>query len=70
MPRRGRENWLGMMWEAEALRRAAVFGRSHADIALSAGGSVVTRARHRREEEGLCIRVTGHETIPGRRKTP
>jgi hypothetical protein len=61
-----------MMWEVEALRRAAVFGRSHADIALSAGGSVVTRAVDTtlKRRGRFVIRVTGHETIPGRRKNP
>ena len=32
VPRRGRESWLGLMWEVESLRRGAVFGRSHASI--------------------------------------
>jgi hypothetical protein len=44
VPRRGRERWLGLMWEVEALRRgSAVFGRSHESIALSEGGSLATR---------------------------
>ena len=43
VPRRGRESWLGLMWEVESLRRGAVFGRSHRTITLSAGGSVATR---------------------------
>jgi hypothetical protein len=44
VPRRGRESWLGLMWEVESLRRGgAVFGRSHEDITLSEGGSVVTK---------------------------
>jgi hypothetical protein len=43
VPRRGRESWLGLMWEVEALRRrAAVFGRSHEGITLSEGGSLAT----------------------------
>jgi hypothetical protein len=42
VPRRGRESWLGLMWEVESLRRGAVFGRSHEDITLSEGGSVAT----------------------------
>jgi hypothetical protein len=43
VPRRGRENWLGLMWEVESLRRgAAVFGRSPEDITLSEGGSRAT----------------------------
>ena len=34
VPRRGRESWLGLMWEVEVLRRgAAVLGRSHASVA-------------------------------------
>jgi hypothetical protein len=45
VPRRGRERWLGLMWEVESLRRrGAVFGRSHGSITLSAGGSVATKA--------------------------
>eukprot|EP01046_Picozoa_sp_COSAG06_P013317 COSAG06_NODE_803_length_12172_cov_16.477595_5_plen_322_part_00 len=44
VPRRGRESWLGLMWEVEALRRGAVFGRSHAGITLSEGGSVATNS--------------------------
>ena len=40
VPRRGRERWLGLMWEVEVLRRGAVFGRSHEDITLSEGGAV------------------------------
>eukprot|EP01046_Picozoa_sp_COSAG06_P043069 COSAG06_NODE_5589_length_3379_cov_115.159451_1_plen_305_part_00 len=44
VPRRGRERWLGLMWEVEALRRrGVVFGRSHRSITLSAGGSVATK---------------------------
>eukprot|EP01046_Picozoa_sp_COSAG06_P023378 COSAG06_NODE_1852_length_8164_cov_4.582275_6_plen_289_part_00 len=45
VPRRGRESWLGLMWEVESLlrRRGAVFGRSHESITLSEGGSVATR---------------------------
>ena len=46
VPRRGRESWLGLMWEVESLRRGAVFGRSHAHITLSEGGSVATRNGH------------------------
>jgi hypothetical protein len=44
VPRRGRQSWLGLMWEVESLRCAAVFGRSHEDITLSEGGSVATKA--------------------------
>jgi hypothetical protein len=43
VPRRGRERWLGLMWEVEALRHAAVFGRSHEGITLSEGGTQATR---------------------------
>ena len=43
VPRRGRESWLGLMWEVEVLRRSAVFGRSHELITLSEGGSVATK---------------------------
>eukprot|EP01046_Picozoa_sp_COSAG06_P047721 COSAG06_NODE_6994_length_2683_cov_62.353702_1_plen_136_part_10 len=40
VPRRGRESWLGLMWEVESLRRgAAMFGRSHELITVSEGGS-------------------------------
>jgi hypothetical protein len=47
VPRRGRESWLGLMWEVEVLRRGgAVFGRSHANIMLSEGGSLATRGAH------------------------
>ena len=51
VPRRGRESWLGLMWEVESLRRrGAVFGRSHeeshisAGITLSEGSAVTTKA--------------------------
>ena len=45
VPRRGRERWLGLMWEVQSLRRGAVvFGRSHELITLSEGGSRATRA--------------------------
>ena len=50
VPRRGRESWLGLMWEVQSLRRAAVFGRSHESITLSEGGS---RARVR--QVGNCM---------------
>ena len=45
VPRRGRESWLGLMWEVESLRRGAVFGRSHECelITLSEGGAQATR---------------------------
>eukprot|EP01046_Picozoa_sp_COSAG06_P037556 COSAG06_NODE_4252_length_4429_cov_5.719169_2_plen_327_part_00 len=46
VPRRGRESWLGLMWEVESLRRGAVFGHSHAHITLSEGGSLATRNVH------------------------
>jgi len=46
VPRRGRERWLGLMWEVEVLRRGAVFGRSHESITLSEDGSVPTKAVH------------------------
>jgi hypothetical protein len=43
VPRRGRESWLGLMWEVQVLRKAAVFGRSHEDnITLSEGGALAT----------------------------
>jgi hypothetical protein len=42
--RRGRESWLGLMWEVQSLRRgAAVFGRSHGSITLSEGRALATR---------------------------
>eukprot|EP01046_Picozoa_sp_COSAG06_P034048 COSAG06_NODE_3529_length_5226_cov_6.215526_3_plen_305_part_00 len=44
VPRHGRESWLGLMWEVEALRRGAVFGRSHGSMALPEGGAVATAA--------------------------
>eukprot|EP01046_Picozoa_sp_COSAG06_P049167 COSAG06_NODE_7511_length_2479_cov_8.699580_4_plen_297_part_00 len=43
VPRRGRESWLGLMWEVESLRRGTVFGRSHEGMTLSEGGARVTR---------------------------
>ena len=47
VPRRGRESWLGLMWEVESLRRGTVFGRSPAAslpalITLSEGGALAT----------------------------
>eukprot|EP01046_Picozoa_sp_COSAG06_P086133 COSAG06_NODE_32759_length_500_cov_3.299252_1_plen_166_part_11 len=46
VPRRGRESWLGLMWEVESLRRGAVFERSNGLITLSEGGSLATRNGH------------------------
>jgi hypothetical protein len=43
VPRRGRESWLGLMWEVESLRCAAVFSRSHTLITLSEGGTVAMK---------------------------
>jgi hypothetical protein len=44
VPRRGRESWLGLMWEVESLRRgAAVLDRWHTSITMSRGGSRATR---------------------------
>ena len=43
VPRRGRESWLGLMWEVQVLRRGAVFGRSHESITVSEGGAQATR---------------------------
>jgi hypothetical protein len=42
VPRRGRESWLGLMWEVESLRRGVVFGRSHAAMTLSEDGALAT----------------------------
>jgi hypothetical protein len=42
VPRRGRESWLGLMWEVESLRRGAVFGRSHELMTLSEDGALAT----------------------------
>eukprot|EP01046_Picozoa_sp_COSAG06_P058280 COSAG06_NODE_11649_length_1481_cov_2.342258_3_plen_168_part_01 len=42
VPRRGRESWLGLMWEVEVLRKDLVFGRSHQSFALSEGGALAT----------------------------
>jgi hypothetical protein len=43
VPRRGRESWLGLMWEVESLRRgAAVLSRSHEHITVSEDGSRAT----------------------------
>jgi hypothetical protein len=42
VPRRGRESWLGLMWEVESLRRCAVFGRSHERLTLSEDGALAT----------------------------
>ena len=43
VPRRGRESWLGLMWEVQSLRRGAVFGRSHGSMTVSEGGALATR---------------------------
>jgi hypothetical protein len=43
VPRRGRERWLGLIWEVESLRRGVVFGRSHEEITLSEGAAVATK---------------------------
>ena len=44
MPRRGQECWLGLMHEVQLLRRAAVFGHSHALVTLSEGGARATES--------------------------
>jgi hypothetical protein len=44
VPRRERESWLGLMQGVELLRRAVGFGRSHASVTLSDGGSQATRS--------------------------
>jgi hypothetical protein len=46
VPRRGRESWLGLMWEVESLRRGAVFGRSHESMTLSESGAQATRIEY------------------------
>eukprot|EP01046_Picozoa_sp_COSAG06_P049973 COSAG06_NODE_7805_length_2368_cov_3.452182_2_plen_321_part_01 len=50
VPRRGRESWLGLMWEVESLRRGAVFERSHELITLSEGGAQAARNGYDGEE--------------------
>jgi hypothetical protein len=40
VPRRGRESWLGLVWEVEVLRRGAVFDRSHESISHAVRGRV------------------------------
>eukprot|EP01046_Picozoa_sp_COSAG06_P023006 COSAG06_NODE_1811_length_8317_cov_7.969944_5_plen_332_part_00 len=62
VPRRGRESWLGLMWEVESLRRrGAVFGRSHEDITLSAGGSVATNSTT--DLTGYCRPTTASKVV-------
>ena len=44
VPRCGRQSWLGLMWEVQALRRrGAVLSRSQQSITLSEGGSRATK---------------------------
>jgi hypothetical protein len=43
VPRRGRESWLGLMWEVQVLRRAARFGCANQFVALSEDGRQATR---------------------------
>jgi hypothetical protein len=58
VPRHGRESWLGLMWEVEALRRrSAVFGRSHRSITLSEGGSVATKGDEYRQRNAASKAV-------------
>jgi hypothetical protein len=66
VPRRGRESWLGLMWEVQSLRRgAAVFGRSHVTITLSEGGSRATKmvggteSRYRRTAASKTVMRAG-----------
>jgi hypothetical protein len=59
VPRRGRESWLGLMWEVESLRRGTVFGRSHEGMTLSEGGARVTRGA---EDASFC-RTTASKAI-------
>jgi hypothetical protein len=42
-PSRGRESWLGLMWEVEQLRRAAAFGRAQEPITLPAADGTLAR---------------------------
>jgi hypothetical protein len=59
VPRRGRESWLGLIWEVESLRRrGAVFGRSHASITLSEGGSLATM-----REKDHCWRTAASKAV-------
>ena len=44
VPRRELESLLGLMHEVELLRVPPVFGRAHANFALSEGGAVATKA--------------------------
>eukprot|EP01046_Picozoa_sp_COSAG06_P014855 COSAG06_NODE_933_length_11441_cov_12.056075_5_plen_312_part_00 len=66
VPRRGRESWLGLMWEVVVLRRrGAVFGRSHESlITLSEGESVATKGvgdyRTRAAASKAVMRVGRH----------
>jgi hypothetical protein len=58
VPRRGRESWLGLMWEVEVLRRrSAVFGRSHALITLSEGGALATKGDEWRQRNAASTAV-------------
>jgi hypothetical protein len=62
VPRRGRESWLGLMWEVQVLRRGAVFGRSDFLITLSEGGSVATRVmgNYSRTAASKAVMRAGH----------
>eukprot|EP01046_Picozoa_sp_COSAG06_P031514 COSAG06_NODE_3074_length_5891_cov_6.288847_1_plen_302_part_00 len=65
VPRRGRESWLGLMWEVESLRRGAVFGRSHGVITVSEGGSLATMAydgKYRTAASKAVMRAGRHYT--------
>jgi hypothetical protein len=64
VPRRGRESWLGLMWEVQALRRGAVFGRSHEWVTLSEGGALATfggqSGSHRAAASNVVMRAGRH----------
>ena len=63
VPRRGRESWLGLVWEVEVLRRGAVFGRSHEYITLSEGGAQATKTlndRYRTAASKAVMRAGCH----------
>ena len=60
VPRRGRESWLGLMWEVEVLRRGVVLGRSHEDVTLSEGGALATTGDG---GDDICYRAAASKAV-------
>ena len=69
MPRLELEYWLCLMHEVELLRVPLVFGRAHAYVTLSEGGSVATKSRPGgapgpRDAASMAVMRSGRHFVP------